>query len=52
MKERLNATVNRLNKTKREVAVDHEAVRQERERVQGKLKKAIATDAVGVTCAS
>ncbi|KDN52471.1 DUF814-domain-containing protein [Tilletiaria anomala UBC 951] len=45
VKERENAIVNRLNKTKREVAVDHEAVRQERERERGREKKAAATEA-------
>ncbi len=45
VKERENAIVNRLNRTKREEVVDHEAVRQERARAQGRIKKAAATEA-------
>lgn len=41
-----NATVNRLNKTKVEKEVDHEAERQDRLREEGKKKKAEATDRV------
>ena len=37
-----NAIVNRLNKTKVERVVDHEAERQERLREEGKRKKAEA----------
>lgn len=36
---RENATVNRLNKTKREEKVDHEAVRQEREKERNRIKR-------------
>ncbi|PWN92501.1 hypothetical protein FA10DRAFT_222899, partial [Acaromyces ingoldii] len=36
--QRENAIVNRLNKTRREEVVDHEAVRQERERLKNKKK--------------
>lgn len=46
VKDRENAIVNRLNKTKREIDVDHEMVRQEREREQGREKKAKATELV------
>ena len=46
VKERDNATVNRLNKTKKETQVDHEAVKQERLREKGKLKKANAVEEV------
>lgn len=44
VKERDNAVVNALNKTKREVQVDHEMVRQERERNKGREKKAKAIE--------
>ncbi|PWN29700.1 DUF814-domain-containing protein [Jaminaea rosea] len=44
VKERENAIVNRLNKTKKTVQVDHEAVRQDRERQKGREKKAKATE--------
>ncbi|CEH15572.1 Predicted coiled-coil protein [Ceraceosorus bombacis] len=37
-----NAILNRLNKTKREETVDHEAVRQERERAKGRERKEVA----------
>jgi NFACT protein RNA binding domain len=37
--QRDNAIVNRLNKTKREEKVDHEAVRQEREKERNKIKR-------------
>ncbi|PWN39477.1 DUF814-domain-containing protein [Ceraceosorus guamensis] len=37
-----NAILNRLNKTKREELVDHEAVRQERERAKGRERKEVA----------
>lgn len=43
VRDRENVIVNRLNKTKKEVAVDHEAVRQERERALGREKKLNAT---------
>lgn len=43
VRDRENAIVNALNKTKREVAVDHESVRQERERAIGREKKLNAT---------
>lgn len=43
IRERENAIVNALNKTKKEIAVDHEAVRQERERAIGREKKLNAT---------
>lgn len=46
VKERENAIVNRLNKTKKTVQVDHEAVRQDRERQKGREKKAKATEEV------
>lgn len=39
-----NAIVNRLNKTKVEKEVDHEAERQERLRLEGKKKKAEAIE--------
>lgn len=39
--------MNRLNKTKVEKEVDHEAERQERLRVEGRKKKAEAIDRVG-----
>ncbi|KAL7424099.1 hypothetical protein Q5752_001684 [Cryptotrichosporon argae] len=39
-----NAIVNRLNKTKTEMEVDHEAERQERLRIEGRRKKADAAD--------
>ncbi|CAO1615960.1 unnamed protein product [Sympodiomycopsis kandeliae] len=42
IRDRENVIVNRLNKTKKEIAVDHEAVRQERERDLGRAKKANA----------
>ncbi|TKY90701.1 hypothetical protein EX895_000699 [Sporisorium graminicola] len=44
VKEKDNAVVNRLNKTKREVQVDHEAERQDRLREEGRLKKARAIE--------
>lgn len=37
-----NAIVNRLNKTKREESVDHEAVRLERQRERNKVKREAA----------
>lgn len=40
--QRDNAIVNRLNKTKREEKVDHEAVRQEREKERNRIKRDIA----------
>ncbi|CAO1620076.1 unnamed protein product [Parajaminaea phylloscopi] len=43
IRDRENAIVNALNKTKREEIVDHEAVRQERLRVQCRAKKLVAT---------
>lgn len=46
IKDRENAIVNRLNKTKKDVKVDHEAERQERERARGREKKAKATEEV------
>lgn len=46
VKEKDNAVVNRLNKTKREVQVDHEAERQERLRQEGRAKKAKAIEDV------
>lgn len=42
-----NAIVNRLNKTKAEREVDHEAERQERLRQEGRKKKADAVERVG-----
>ena len=39
VKERKNAIVNRLNKTRNERQVDHDAERQERERSLGRKKK-------------
>ena len=42
-----NAIVNRLNKTKVEKEVDHEAERQERLKLEGRRKKAEATERVG-----
>ncbi|GJN92822.1 hypothetical protein Rhopal_005860-T1 [Rhodotorula paludigena] len=44
IEERVNAIVNRLNKTKVERQVDHEAERIERERQQHKLKRAAANE--------
>ncbi|KAJ1031144.1 hypothetical protein NDA18_002363 [Ustilago nuda] len=44
IKEKDNAIVNKLNKTKKEVQVDHEAERQERLREEGRLKKAKAVE--------
>lgn len=44
-----NAIVNRLNKTKVEKEVDHEAERQERLRLEGKKKKAEAIERVSKT---
>jgi len=41
-----NAIVNRLNKTKVEREVDHEAERQERLRAEGRKKKSAAIDTV------
>lgn len=41
-----NAVVNRLNKTKVVREVDHEAERIERQRREGKTKKALANDLV------
>lgn len=46
VREKDNAIVRRLEKTKEEVQVDHEAVRQERQRQQGREKKARATEEV------
>lgn len=46
IKEKDNAIVNRLNKTKKEVQVDHEAERQERLRDEGRVKKAKAIEDV------
>lgn len=46
VKDRENAIVNRLNKTKKEVVVDHEAVRQDRLRIKGREKKLKATEEV------
>lgn len=46
VKEKDNAIVNRLNKTKKEVQVDHEAERQDRLRQEGRLKKAKAIEDV------
>ena len=43
-----NAIVNRLNKTKVEKEVDHEAERQERLKLEGRRKKAEATERVGL----
>lgn len=37
--QRDNAIVNRINKTKREEKVDHEAVRQEREKERNRIKR-------------
>ena len=42
VKERQNAIVNRLNKTREERQVDYEAERQERERALGRKKKEFA----------
>lgn len=44
VKEKDNAVVNRLNKTKKEIQVDHEAERQDRLRQEGRLKKAKAIE--------
>lgn len=44
--QRENAIVNRLNKTRREEVVDHEAVRQERERLKNKKKREAANEIV------
>ncbi|GAC73704.1 predicted coiled-coil protein [Moesziomyces antarcticus T-34] len=44
IKEKDNSIVNRLNKTKKEVQVDHEAERQERLRDEGRVKKAKAIE--------
>lgn len=49
IKERDNAIVNRLNKTKREVDVDHEAERQDRLREEGRKKKAKAVEDVSTS---
>lgn len=46
VKERENAIVNRLNKTKRVEEVDHEMVRQERLRKAGRIKKDAAVKSV------
>ena len=46
VKDKDNAVVNRLNKTKKEVTVDHEAERQERLRLEGRIKKAKAIEDV------
>lgn len=46
MPTRDNAIVNRLNKTKIEKEVDHEAERQERLRAEGRKKKAEAISRV------
>ena len=43
-----NAIVNRLNKTKVEKEVDHEAERQERLKAEGRKKKAVAEERVGL----
>lgn len=50
VKEKDNAVVNRLNKTKREVQVDHEAERQDRLRQEGRVKKAKAIEDVSLPC--
>lgn len=44
VKEKDNAIVNRLNKTKKELQVDHEAERQDRLRQEGRIKKAKAIE--------
>ncbi|SPO20144.1 related to JLP2 DnaJ-Like Protein 2 [Ustilago trichophora] len=44
IKEKDNVIVNRLNKTKKEVQVDHEAERQDRLRQEGRVKKAKAIE--------
>lgn len=44
---RENAIVNRLNKTKLEKEVDHEAERQARLKAEGRVKKAAAIEQVG-----
>ncbi|PWZ02547.1 DUF814-domain-containing protein [Testicularia cyperi] len=44
VKERDNIIVNRLNKTKKEIQVDHEAERQQRLRDEGRKKKAKAIE--------
>lgn len=49
VRDRENAIVNLLNKTKKEVHVDHEAVRIERERTKGREKKAQAVQEVRAT---
>lgn len=46
-----NAIVNRLNKTKIEKEIDHEAERQERLRLEGRKKKAEAIERVSLTFA-
>lgn len=46
-----NAIVNRLNKTKIEKEIDHEAERQERLRFEGRKKKAEAIERVSLTFA-
>lgn len=51
VKDRENAVVNRLNKTKRVEDVDHEAVRQERLRKAGRIKKDAAVKSVRVESA-
>lgn len=51
MSTRDNAIVNRLNKTKVEKEVDHEAERQERLRAEGRKKKAEAIERVSVSSA-
>lgn len=48
VKEKDNAIVNRLNKTKKEIEVDHEAERQDRLREEGRKKKAKAIEDVGM----
>lgn len=50
VKEKDNAIVNRLNKTKREVEVDHEAEKQDRLREEGRKKKAKAIEEVSTRC--
>jgi hypothetical protein len=46
VKTRENVIVNRLNKTKREEKVDHEAVRLERQKVRQKAKREIGNELV------
>lgn len=46
VKTRENVIVNRLNKTKREEKVDHEAVKMERQKVRERQKREIANEIV------